>query len=238
MKLLKQIFDIFFTHSCYICKESINHEGICNDCWKKLKFITNPKCKICGYPFEFHDEDINKDLICLKCLRKYPKFDKNISSLRYNEASKNIIIPFKHSNKTILKNFISEIMISSGKELIDQCDFIIPIPIHFKRLIKRKYNQSALLAHTISKKTKKKYLPVLKRIKFTESQGHLTTKERIKNVKNNFEINKKYKKIIIGKTALLIDDVITTGATINECARVLKNNGFSRVLVLTFCKVC
>ena len=214
MKLLKQIFDIFFTHSCYICKESINHEGICNDCWKKLKFITNPKCKICGYPFEFHDEDINKDLICLKCLRKYPKFDKNISSLRYNEASKNIIIPFKHSS-----NF----------------GYFLK---HFKRLIKRKYNQSALLAHTISKKTKKKYLPVLKRIKFTESQGHLTTKERIKNVKNNFEINKKYKKIIIGKTALLIDDVITTGATINECARVLKNNGFSRVLVLTFCKVC
>ena len=196
-------------------------------------------CRFCGFPFKFYDNNKNyESLICLNCLTHKPVFDKSISVLKYDEVSKQIILPFKHRDKTILKNFIADLMFKFGKDIIYRADFIVPVPISLTRLLKRKYNQSALIASVLCKKSNKPYLEALKRIKFNKSQGHLPKKDRIANVKNCFVMKEKFLSKIHGKNILLIDDVFTTGATVNECAKVLKENGVNQVFVLTLCKVC
>ncbi|MDR2934250.1 MAG: ComF family protein [Rickettsiales bacterium] len=240
--VFKKFFNIIFPSTCHVCKEVIHCPGVCDECWKGLVFITNPKCKLCGFPFEFYDveSNINTDLVCLRCLKDKPDFDRAVAVLKYNDAAKKIVLPFKHSDRTNLRYFISDLMvatISSENDILDDLDFIIPVPLHFKRLLKRKYNQAALLATCISQKVSAPYLNALRRIRFSESQGHLSLKKRRENIKNCFDIRLQCVKKIINKNILLIDDVMTTGATVNECAKMLKKAGAKKVYVLSFCKV-
>jgi len=237
INFLQKISNVIFPSSCVFCKCNIKNGFICDKCASRLSFITKPVCNICGLPLKIYS-NYDDNLLCLNCTKNKPLFDKSISAVVYNDISKKIILPFKHGDKTYLKYFISNLMFQSGNDIISKCDFITPVPLHFFRLLKRKYNQSALLSVELCRKSGKPYLPLLRRIKFTKSQGHLSIEKRKSNVKKSFAINKKYLSNIIGKNILLIDDVITTGATVNECAKVLKNNGVNRVFVLTFCKVC
>ncbi len=239
VSVLSKIFNVVFPETCVVCG-SIVHDGhICSNCFSALSFITNPMCTVCGFPFKFYEKNSdNKNYVCVNCLKQKPFFDKSISVLRYNDAAKQIILPFKHGDKTFLNDFIADLMFKFGKDVINKADFIVPVPISFIRLLKRKYNQSALIASAICAKSGKAYLGALKRIKFTKSQGHLPEKERIANVKNCFSLNKNFLNKIKDKNILLIDDVFTTGATVNECAKVLKQNGVNKVFVLTLCKVC
>ncbi len=241
--VFKKIFNVVFPSTCHICKSVTDHPGVCSKCWKKLIFITNPKCKICGFPFEFHDKesDVNADLICPRCIKEKPDFTRAIAVLKYNDASKKIVLPFKHADRTDLRKFVADLMVlavEAERDVSSCCDFVVPVPLHLKRLVHRKYNQAALLATDISRGVKIPFLNALRRVKFVQSQGHLSVKKRRENIKNCFEVSKKYAGKIAGKNILLVDDVMTTGATANECARVLKKAGAKNVYVLAFCRVC
>lgn len=235
-----KIVNFIFPAQCIICKTFIeNDDGICFECLNKIDFITDPKCVYCGYPFEimYADKDIKKkNFICPNCIKSKPKFHKCVSVVKYNDAAKQIILPFKHADKTNYAKVMGRMMSATVSPFIKEIDFIMPVPIHLKRMLKRKYNQSSLLANEISIHTKKSVLHnVLYRSKFKQSQGHLSMKERKYNVQGAFDVKNPNK--INGKNILIVDDVFTTGATISECAEILRKNGAGKIFVVTFARV-
>ena len=239
-KLFNKIVNFIFPAQCIICKNFIeNNDGICFECLNNIDFITNPKCDCCGYPFEIiysDTTDKKKTLLCPNCIKEKPKFHKCVSVVKYNDAAKKIILPFKHADKTNFAKIMGRMMSATVSPFIDEVDFIMPVPIHLKRMLKRKYNQSSLLSNIISKYTKKPVLyNVLYRAKFKQSQGHLSTNKRKLNVAGAFDVKNKTK--IKGKNILIVDDVFTTGATISECADVLLKNGAKKIFVVTFARV-
>lgn len=230
---LEKVLDFLLPPTCGCCGNPITKaHTLCPDCFAKLHFITPPYCKICGHPFEF---DIMGEPICPQCLAKRPAFSKARAVVQYDEESKRILLPFKHGDRLDLVPLMVKLMQRAADELISETDIIIPIPLHRWRLLKRKYNQSALLAKRLAKIYHKTFLPnTLKRTRATPSQGHLSPHERKRNVSKAFKVIKP--EIIKGKRILLVDDVLTTGATANECAKVLLRAGAAQVCLLTFAK--
>ncbi|MBQ7674395.1 MAG: ComF family protein, partial [Alphaproteobacteria bacterium] len=167
-----------------------------------------------------------------------PYFDKAISVFVYNEFSKQIILRFKHSDATYLYEQLASWMYRSATSEITNADIIIPVPIHFLKRLKRKYNQSELLAQEVSQLSGIKYEPrILMKIKKTLPQEGLSGKERRKNIVGSFGIDENFKDLIVDKNIVLIDDVFTTGATVNECSKVLKKFGAKTITVVTLARV-
>lgn len=229
--LLNCFIDVIFPQRCFICKNFSRTEGLCQTCWKKITWISEPKCKICGCPFEF-----KFDSVCFKCISKKPYFDKAISAFEYDDYSKPLIVMFKHYDVTILAKYLSKIMYAASQNEIECFDVVVPVPITLSKRLKRKYNQSELLARYFSKLSRIEYAPeVLIKTKDTVDQEKLSAKNRKKNLSEVFSISSNKK--INGKNVILIDDVFTTGATANECAKVLKKNGAKNIIVITAARV-
>jgi ComF family protein len=238
----KKLLNLILPARCISCKNIILDEnpGICHDCWKNLIFITDPLCSICGDPFEFSFEENKKDMVCAKCLAEKPKYKKLRATFKYNDKSKHIILALKYGDRTDSAKVLSSFLQKTGKEFINDIDYIIPVPLHRLRLLKRKYNQAGLLAKNLADNLPKaKYIPdALIRKKHTKPQGHYTKNKREQNLKNAFVANPKYKEFFEKKNILIIDDVITTGSTVNECTKaLLKQNKDANIYILGLAKV-
>jgi ComF family protein len=236
MNFLKKILEIIFPSHCLYCEKIISAEGLfCSNCWQKLQFITDPKCKICSHPFEFKVSD---DLTCAQCLSYPPAYDKAITIFRYNEIIKKIISQFKYRDATYIAKKLAKLLFNKSCSELENIDFIVAVPLHKKRLRQRKFNQSLLLCRAMLRYAPqtKFYPDFLLRIKNTKAQVELRKKPRQKNLKNAFDLNKKYREIVKGKSFLLLDDVITTGATLHNCAKILKKSGAKKVTILTVAK--
>lgn len=228
------IKEMFFPSRCCNCGDLINTSGLlCPSCWSKMTWINEPKCAICGHPFT-----IGVTPICSRCLTDKPYFDKAVSVLSYDDASREMILAFKNADATYLAEQFAKLMYKAASLEIESSDIIVPVPIHFLKRLKRRYNQSELLARCIGKISGVEYEPrILNKIKKTSSQEGLSGAERRKNIVGSFDVNKKYKDLLLNKSVLLVDDVLTTGSTANECAKILKKNGAKRVFVATFARV-
>ena len=231
-KFFKTLLDVFIPPRCLLCGKLVDkHTGLCPECFSEIHFIGPNVCPICGHP-HFFDTETGR---CPLCINKHPPFDKVQSAFYYDEFSKHLILPFKHADRTDMAAFLSVLLSQIGTSLIESADMIIPVPLHPKRLRYRKYNQSALLALHLAKKSHKTYEPMLlKRTRDTPSQENKTYAQRAKNVKNAFSVSNPDK--IQGKTILLIDDVFTTGATLASCALTLKKAGAEKVYCLTLAR--
>lgn len=236
-KFISFIFNLIFPPRCFICGKVVSGKsGLCMTCYRKIHFLTNQCCPVCGRPYTFPLEN-DKELICAKCLNKKPPLNRMKAVFAYDDFSKKLILPFKHSDRTDIVPFLIDLMIQSAEDYIRQADVIIPVPLHRTRLIKRKYNQAAMIAKGIAKRCHKTYLPdVLIRVKPSSSNKHLSKKDRLENVKGAFAL--KNKNHLTGKRVLLIDDVYTTGATLNECAKTLKKTNARDISALTLARVC
>jgi len=203
--------------------------------WQSLNFINNPYCKKCGVPFSFEVE--SADMTCGDCLETMPTYNQNRSALAYDDGSRNIILRFKHGDQThAVKAFIPWLR-QAGIDLLNTADMIVPVPLHRARLIKRRYNQADLIGRELVKHYPNvEYHPdALLRIRNTESQGYKKAKDRKKNVFKAFEANPNYN--LENKKILIVDDVYTTGSTLNECAKILYRAGASEVNCLTLARV-
>ncbi|WP_375318849.1 ComF family protein [Candidatus Tisiphia endosymbiont of Oplodontha viridula] len=224
------LIDYILPARCLSCAEVTDtKEDFCQDCWKKLDFITKPYCIVCGCRL---DISILDDMCCTKCFQHKPHYNISRSLIKFNENSKKIIHTFKYQDKTILAKTFSKLFYRQYYNEIQEVDLIIPVPMNrFKRLF-RMYNPALVLAIEISKLLKRPLSPdMLIKSRWTKSQTFLSKKEREKNLSNSLIFNKKYQ--IIGQRILLVDDVLTTGTTINKCAKILKDSGAESVYVMT-----
>ena len=232
-KIFKSLLDFLLPPICPVCHQRGENTGLCAKCFSKLEFIGTQTCSVCGHPLDAIVPGMN---VCANCLKTPPYFHQAVAIFKYNDTIKKLILPFKHGDHVELTNLFVKWICINCDEIICKNQMVVPVPLHWTRLMKRKYNQSALIAQRLAKKYGKIYSPLtLERIKATKSQGHLSPQKRKKNVTGVFKV--KNFKIIQGKSILLIDDVFTTGATVNECAKVLLKAGAKSVDVLTIAKV-
>ena len=230
---LNSIIDLFFPKTCPGCGRVISSDNfLCKDCSKELTFIRPPLCPICGIPLEFGESHI-----CGKCLIKPPFFKAARSCALYQGPLSKSISLFKYEGVTALARPLSLIMIRALSPFIEKAnvDLILPVPLHIKRLRQRGFNQALLLARQLGKGLG---IPVngsiLKKVKETPPQVGLSQKKRLKNVKGSFKVFSK--KEIEDKNILLVDDVFTTGTTVNECSKVLVRAGARGVFVITLAR--
>jgi len=234
--LALKMVDSVIPPRCLKCGDIVEAQGeLCSSCWKCITFISYPLCDQCGHPIEV---DPGSKIQCGACLENPPHFEHARAVFAYDEGSKPIILRYKHGDATYMTPTLSQWMRRAGSSLIGNADFIVPVPLHVFRLLKRQYNQAALLAKEISACEDVDHYPnLLKRKRSTPSQGGFNKEGREKNVKDAFVVRAKYGNLIKGKRALLIDDVFTSGATVNECAKSLINAGVRVVDVLTISRV-
>lgn len=235
---MNRLLDFLIPPHCVSCHGSMeSDQGLCGACWRQIHFISNPYCHTCGLPLPFGDDNPTT-MLCGPCTLEPPPYDLGRSCVAYDAHSKDLILRFKHGDHTSLTPFFVKWLEQTGKEIMVDVKFILPVPLHWTRLLKRRYNQAALLSKGLSHKTGIPYLPTtLKRIRATPPQGHLSKEERQKNVENSFSVSDKGANILEGQQVLLIDDVLTSGATIHACTKVLKNAGVTKVSVLTLARV-
>ena len=218
-----------------MCGESVSSHGtICATCWNKFNWISNPKCFKCGYPFPAN-LDLGPRPLCPHCAADACDLDFIRSACVYDDVSKNVMLPFKHASQLKYQTMMSRAMINALCDLNLDVDVVMPVPLAWRRLFKRGYNQAALLAGPIAKhfnaildvdSVSRKYRP---------DMGHKTTKQRRQNVHGVFKVIDKNK--IKGKKILLVDDVMTSGSTFDELNRVLRHAGASAVYAVSFCRV-
>lgn len=221
-----------------ICNRVVSDGGrVCVDCFKALDFITGPCCRLCARPF-ISVAEAGKDFVCSECSSEEILWHQCRSAFLYNDGFKKLIMPLKYGDQQKAIGFLSHFMYRSVQDFISQIDYIVPVPLHKKRLRYRKYNQSALLAWELEKRSQIPILPMgLLRIKETAVLGHFNKQERQFLLENAFVVNSKYKSLLKDKRILLIDDVMTTGATLKECALTLLKAGVVHVDILVAAKV-
>lgn len=236
--VLLVILNILYPYKCISCRNLVeNNKTFCVSCWRKIQFIRKPCCKICSEPFQYDFINNDDELICANCIKHKPKYDRAIACFIYNKTIAKAIFEFKFFRKTFLKYFFVDYIEKATKEVIDEVDFLIPVPLDRKRLQWRGFNQSLLLAEELGKRTNKKVIPdLLIKTKHTLPQAKLNNINRRKNLKSVFMINNKYLDIIKNKNIAILDDVMTTGTTTSECSKILKHNKVNKVFVFTIAK--
>jgi len=231
---LSSVLDWLLPPVCPATGQDVDvHGTVAPDYWASLRFIRQPFCGQCALPFP-HDIGGDGEVMCASCLDNPPSFRRGRAALMYDDASKALILRFKHGDQLQAIRTLAPWLTEAGRELIKDADIIMPVPLHRWRFLKRRYNQSALLAMKIGKMAGKPVLADgLARVRATPPQASQKRDARIANVKNAFAVRGDVK----GKTILLIDDVMTTGATLNACTDALLKNGAVAVDVLCIARV-
>ncbi|MCR5224781.1 MAG: double zinc ribbon domain-containing protein [Alphaproteobacteria bacterium] len=187
-KTLNFLKDLCFPLTCCCCGEFVDTEGLCPNCWKQIKWISEPKCRICGLPFEIDCEGV-----CADCLSQKPYFDRAVSVFEYNDVSKKIVLKFKNGDTTYIAGLLASWMYRSAKDMFAKADIIIPVPIHFWKRLKRKYNQAELLARELSNISGVKYGPdLLKKSKGNETARRIEPQTKIKKFIRFFRNDRKH----------------------------------------------
>ena len=217
---------------CGRCGASISQQhSLCASCWGTLHFVSDPHCKVCGVPLP--DTTLHNN-VCAGCLAQPPAFDGARSSFVYDEGIRPLILAYKHADRLDLTPLLSQFLIRTLATTDWAIDVIVPVPLHRWRLFRRQYNQSAELARYVSQYLSVPFLPnSVKRGRSTPSQGLYSRARRRANMTGAFHVNAKKAADLEGRSVLMVDDVLTTGATVNELARVLKKSGADRVFIIT-----
>ena len=235
-RLAGTALDAVLPPRCLKCGEIVESPGaLCAGCWSGLSLLSPPCCACCGYPFEF---DLGSDALCGACSVNRPVFDRARAVFRYDDASRDLILSFKHADRTDSAPAFAQWLARAGAGLVGDADLIVPVPLHWSRLFTRRFNQAALLAFALGKRSGKSVdAMVLKRRRATETQGHKGRLARFRNIKGAITVDPRRIQAIRGKRVLVIDDVVTTGATVSACAKALLAGGAKAVDVLALAQV-
>ncbi len=235
-KFQQGILDLLFPPRCASCRKllaSHGNHGLCNSCIASVRLVKQPLCTICGKEFTTKR---GQDHLCENCLRHPPSFDMIRAVAYYEDPVRNLLHRLKYSNDTTTTQPLLEIARGFDLSPFRTCEVILPVPLHKKRLKKRGLNHALILARLFFHDEKGKiYSNVLIRSRPTPSQTELDKIGRRRNVSGAFCVE--HAEIIKNKKVCVVDDVYTTGATLNECARTLKQAGANQVKGLTMARV-
>lgn len=231
--LLHAFLDMFFPPLCHVCHSFIpdaDELHICPACRAQMMPLGRPFCSVCGIPFL----GAGDDHLCGDCIRHPPAYDAARAAIAYAGPVCKLIHDFKYTHKVHLRRPLALLIIQHLNDVVagHDWDLIIPVPLHVRRLRSRGFNQAVLLGELLARKWR---LPMerrtLRRVRWTEPQINLPAVDRRDNVKGAFAVHDVAR--VAGKRVILLDDVMTTGSTVNECAAVLKKAGAEEILVVT-----
>ena len=219
---------------CPLCREEVLEDfTLCPNCWEKISFVAHPLCDTCGRSLDLSPTPLST---CGACLKDPPPFSKTRAAFHYAPYSKTLILRFKHGDATHLAPLLAQWM-ARDTSYFEGIEGIIPVPLHWRRLWKRGFNQSLLLARSLSDLTQKPlWTGILRRHRATPSQGLLPRARRMDNVKGAFSVAEKQSQRIHGKSLLLVDDVMASGATLKACTKALLTAGAKEVRVSVACR--
>jgi ComF family protein len=229
------VIDLIFPPRCPLCSDAIaSQDGVCAACWNDLVIPGHPCCTLCQRPFNDPTDD---NSVCAKCMAEPPRHGGIAAATLYNEPSRRLVLAFKRGGNIALAPWLARLVVAR-LPAVDAAWLAIPVPLHRWRLWKRGFNQSALLAGEIARETGATLLvDGLLRIKATPSLGGLGARQREAALKGAIAIHPKRAGAIKGARILLIDDVLTSGATTDACIRVLKRAGAEQVVIACFSRV-
>lgn len=238
MHLVRRILDVLFPTSCSFCNNTVGDSTIpffCADCWADFALIQGPVCPHCGRPFESPEALTHSpEQVCLACRQEPPLFDQALSVGYFEGSLREAVHQFKYRPCRSLGGPLGEWM-AENVRMLAEIDIVMPVPLHKKRLKERGFNQALLLAYRMSEAHRVPYCcDNLYRARPTRPQVELTGAERIRNVAGAFALRQPG--AVVDKAVVLVDDVFTTGATMNECAGVLKDAGAAQVVAFTLAR--
>ena len=218
---------------CLTCEAAVEAPGrLCTACFRATGFVTEPCCDRCGTPFR-HAGQGGFARQCRQCTDCPPPWSRGRAALRYDDQARRIILPLKHGDRVDVAPALGRHMARAGAALLQSADILVPVPLHRRRLLTRRYNQSALLATVIGRIAGCAVMPdALCRLRPSEPLGEKTRQERAESVAGAFAVRSSRKATIVGRHIVLIDDVLTTGATAGACTRALLAGGAARVDLL------
>ena len=227
--------DIALPTLCVSCREPVDGEGVCAECWAKLSFIAPPFCPRLGIPFIY---DPGPELLSMEAIANPPAYQRARAAVRYDDVARTLVHALKYQDRTDLAPAMGRWMARAGKELLDDADVLVPVPLHWRRGWSRRYNQSGALARMISRQSGVKLATeALRRVRATEQQIGLSRPQRASNVQGAFKVSPEKAHEIQGRRVVLVDDVLTSGATTDACARALLRARAAQVDVLVFARV-
>ena len=228
--------DLALPPLCPSCREPLGDGiGLCAACWSKLSFIEPPYCARLGIPFLY---DPGPGLLSMEAIANPPAYDRARAAVRYDDIARALVVSYKYSDRMDLAPLMGRWMARAGAELLADADALIPVPLHWRRLWARRFNQSAALAAVIGNESDVPVLHrTLKRVRATPQQVGLSKAERADNVQGAFRVPPEEKVNVAGRRLVLIDDVLTSGATVDTCARALLRAGAIHVDALVFARV-
>ncbi len=231
----ERALDIVFPPRSLITGKVASQDSVEAELWSHINFLDEPCCEACGFPFDY---DLGRGVLCGRCEIKRPTYDRARSAFKYDNDSRRLVLSFKHGGRQEGLSVFAQHMKRAGRSLFEGCDALLPVPLHPSRLRARRYNQSLILARALSKQTGIAVAPdILQRVKATSSQGGKSYSGRKRNVSGAFAVRASAKNRVKGKAFILIDDVYTTGSTLEACAKTLKRAGAARVDTITLARV-
>jgi ComF family protein len=231
----KLALDIALPTLCVSCREPVDGEGVCAECWAKLSFIEPPYCPRLGIPFVY---DPGPDLLSMEAIANPPAYQRARAAVRYDEVARTLVHSLKYQDRTDLAPAMGRWMARAGREILDGADLLVPVPLHWRRAWHRRYNQSGALGRAIERASGVKLRgDILQRVRRTEQQVGLSRPQRASNVQGAFKVSPERQGEIAGRRVILIDDVLTSGATVDACARALLRAKAAQVDVLVFARV-
>jgi ComF family protein len=231
----RRVLDLALPPLCAACRDPVADRGLCPACWSKLSFITRPYCERLGIPFVY---DPGPGILSMEAIADPPAYHRARAAVRFDEISRALVHALKYGDRLDLAPMMGRWLSQAGRELLADADALIAVPLHWRRLWARRFNQSAMLAAEVSGQTG---VPVvtgaLKRVKPTAQQVGLSRAERAANIQGAFGVPPDGKAAVTGRRLVLVDDVLTSGSTVDGCARALLRAGAANVDVLVFARV-
>jgi len=232
---LRLTLDVALPQLCAACREPVEGTGLCAACWSKLSFIAPPYCERLGIPFPF---DGGPGLLSMEAIADPPAYQRARAAVRYDEIARSLVHALKYGDRLDLAPMMGRWMARAGRQLLAEADALVPVPLHWRRQWARRFNQSAVLAEVITQGSAVTVAHgALTRRKSTRQQVGLDKSARAQNVQGAFRVATGRKADVTGRKLLLIDDVLTSGATVDACARALLRGGAASVDVLVFARV-
>src|SRR5690348_12567989 len=233
---LRFTLDMALPPLCPSCREPLGDgHGLCAACWAKLSLIEPPYCARLGIPFDY---DPGPGILSMEAIANPPAYDRARAAVRYDDVARALVHKLKYSDRLDLAPLMGQWMARAGRELLAGADALVPVPLHWRRQWARRFNQSAALAGVISRASG---VPVsrdaLKRMRSTPQQVGRSKSDRADNVQGAFAVPPQHRIAIAGRRLVLIDDVLTSGATVDACTRTLLRAGAAHVDVLVFARV-